>query len=462
MMTAAQIQHYTALVGATLVDVSNNGHANGDIRDSVVLISDGRIVETGERGRIHLPPHTKLVNASGRYVIPGLIDGFGAVRTQGFADAYLYEGVTTVVVPIAPEDGSVDGETAIIAPQNGLSLITAVPISGYSANGAVPKTSPWVNHRLHDRRLDGAALTAQVEAAAAGGHHIIAVGPDVWPDQLDVIVERAHGLGLAVTAQLAFTSYPYAVDAGVDAFVRNDKYPLALSRPQDFLAYANDPRGSGGAAAARATCNAGALSGPLSAFGAQLRTSHTALMPTLSMEATADDVGGPNPWTMRTAAFVVPRDLDDPVDAKTGARPYLDSHPDRREGIQACARSKQEIDRQLHAAGVVYLAGTSTPSYGIMPGGGLHEELALLHAIGLTPREALAAATSNLADALRLPDRGRLEAGRRADLVILSADPRMDINAVNAIVDVLAEGLFIDRPRLMHRAQHRFTADAVR
>jgi hypothetical protein len=173
------------------------------------------------------------------------------------------------------------------------------------------------------------------------------------------------------------------------------------------------------------------------------------------MEATADDVGGPNPWSMRAAAFVLASDLDDPVDPETGARPYLDSHPDRRAQIQTCARRKQEIDRRLHALGAIYLAGTATPSYGVMPGGGLHGELRLLQGIGLTPREALAAATSNIADAFRLADRGRLESGRRADLVILTADPRIDIAAVDAISEVMINGKFVDRAHSMDRAVAR-------
>jgi Amidohydrolase family len=171
-------------------------------------------------------------------------------------------------------------------------------------------------------------------------------------------------------------------------------------------------------------------------------------------------VGGPNPWTSRAAAFVDLSDLDDPVDPKSGARPYLDSHPERRDRIQACARRKQEVDRRLHALGAVYLAGTATPSYGVMPGGGLHGELRLLQGIGLTPREALAAATSNIADAFRLADRGKLESGRRADLVILTADPRVDIAAVDAISEVMVNGKFVDRAESMNRAVARQHAAA--
>jgi hypothetical protein len=452
---AASTPHYTAIVGATLIDVSHAGRSASDVADSVILIADGKIVASGDRTQVHLPAHTEVIHAEGRYVIPGLIDGYGAVRTQGFADAYLYEGVTTVLVPMEPAGGDGEGESKVVAQNAGLSVLTSVPISGYSPSGGVPQTSPWLQHRLHDQRLDSAALLAAVDTAAAAGHRVVAVGLDVWPDQLDLIVAEAHRRGLAVTAQVAFTSYPYAVHAGVDAFTRNDKYSLTLSQPQDFLAYADDPRGVGGRAASRAVCGAENIDAALAAFGAQLGASHAALMPALSMEATADDVGGPNPWTLRSSAFVRAADLDDPVDPKTGARAYLVSHPDRAEMIRTCARRKQEVDRRLHASGAMYLAGSSAPSFGVMPGGGLHGELRLLQQIGLTPREALAAATANFADIFGWPDRGLLEPGRRADVVILSADPRLDIAAIDAIDRVIAAGKRVDRAGLMKTAKAR-------
>jgi imidazolonepropionase-like amidohydrolase len=121
--------------------------------------------------------------------------------------------------------------------------------------------------------------------------------------------------------------------------------------------------------------------------------------------------------------------------------------------IQACARSKQAIDKGLHEAGATYLAGTATPSFGVVPGGGLHGELHLLQTIGLTSREALAAATSNLADTFRLSDRGRLEAGRRADLIMLTEDPRRDVGAVDAISEVMVAGRLVDREALLQRAR---------
>jgi imidazolonepropionase-like amidohydrolase len=72
----------------------------------------------------------------------------------------------------------------------------------------------------------------------------------------------------------------------------------------------------------------------------------------------------------------------------------------------------------LYSAGAKFLAGSNAATYGIMPGSGLHLELTLLHRIGLSPREALAAATSNYADVYGWRDVGRIEPGRAADLLL--------------------------------------------
>src|SRR5271170_1182759 len=100
-------QHETiAIVGATLIDVSHYGHSTNDIVDSVVLIDEGKIIAVGSATQITIPAGSTRIDAHGEFLVPGLVDGFGALRTQAFANAYLYEGVTTVYVPtILPNGG---------------------------------------------------------------------------------------------------------------------------------------------------------------------------------------------------------------------------------------------------------------------------------------------------------------------------------------------------------------------
>ena len=440
-----------AIVGATLVDVGSFGKTHNDILRSVILVNDGVIIAVGAEGELAVPPGITAIDGSGSYVIPGLIDGFGAMRTRGFAAAYLYEGVTTVFVQEAPKGE--DGEQRITSPQRGPRMLLGGMIGGYSVDGTQSREHPWTRHRLDDRRLPAEKLRDRIDQLSDNGFHEVLVGYDVWPDQLDVLVGEAKRRNIVVLTELAFTTYPYAVRAGVDTLLHNDRYQTAIALPQDLLAYADDPVGMSGAPAYRDVCATSTESDIVAAFGMQLASAHTALMPTLSIEATADDVDIPNPWSLPAAVFVKAAELDDPVNPSTGERPYLASQsPERRLALKECAVHRQILDKKLFELGAHFLAGSGSPSYGIIPGSGLHMEVKLLHRIGLTPREAISAATSNFSDIYGWHDIGLVAPGRRADIVLLNSDPRANIDAIDDIRLVMLDGQIVDRAALLSSA----------
>jgi imidazolonepropionase-like amidohydrolase len=94
----------------------------------------------------------------------------------------------------------------------------------------------------------------------------------------------------------------------------------------------------------------------------------------------------------------------------------------------------------LRERGVELLVGTDAANPGTAPGASLHDELALFVRAGLTPVEALAAATSRTADRFGLSDRGRIEPGLRADLVLIEGDPTRDITTTRRIASVWKAG----------------------
>jgi imidazolonepropionase-like amidohydrolase len=114
----------------------------------------------------------------------------------------------------------------------------------------------------------------------------------------------------------------------------------------------------------------------------------------------------------------------------------------------ACAATKA-----LHQAGVFLLAGTDSPGPGNGYGLSMHVELQLLTECGLTPEEALRAATSAPAREFDLLDRGRIQAGRRADLLLVRGDPSKDVRATRDIVGVWVAGRKIDRDAVARMAE---------
>lgn len=119
--------------------------------------------------------------------------------------------------------------------------------------------------------------------------------------------------------------------------------------------------------------------------------------------------------------------------------------------------------RALHEAGVPLLASTDAPNPGTAHGVSIHDALALLVRAGLSPSEALAAATARPAERFGLDDRGRIRVGARADLVLVHGDPTHDITATRSIVEVWVRGQRVDRRGWREQvARARAADDALR
>src|SRR5580692_11302311 len=101
---------------------------------------------------------------------------------------------------------------------------------------------------------------------------------------------------------------------------------------------------------------------------------------------------------------------------------------------------------KMNAAGVPILAGTDTTAPYVFPGSSLHEELALLVQAGLTPMQALQAATRRPAELLgKLQTQGTIQQGKIADLLLLDANPLEDIHNTEKIRAVILRGKLLDR-----------------
>jgi imidazolonepropionase-like amidohydrolase len=117
------------------------------------------------------------------------------------------------------------------------------------------------------------------------------------------------------------------------------------------------------------------------------------------------------------------------------------------------AAKRWEVSRQivktLHRAGVRILAGTDTPMPQVYPGFSLHKELELLVEAGLSPADALRAATIGPAEFLGLGNTtGSIAVGKRADLLLLDGDPLSDISQTQKISAVVLDGRLLRRPDL--------------
>ena len=116
---------------------------------------------------------------------------------------------------------------------------------------------------------------------------------------------------------------------------------------------------------------------------------------------------------------------------------------------EAFVRAEFKMVGEMHRAGVPILAGTDTAAgVRVYPGFSLHSELELIEKAGLSPMATLQTATLNASKYLQLDDTGTIEAGKRADLVLLDANPLEDISSVRKIQSVVLAGRYFSRKDL--------------
>jgi adenine deaminase len=108
------------------------------------------------------------------------------------------------------------------------------------------------------------------------------------------------------------------------------------------------------------------------------------------------------------------------------------------------------INETIFSAYPHYLAASGAPVNGAMPGISMHTELELLVRLGLSPREALAAATNNYAIQFGWNELGQIAPGRRADILIVDADPTANIWNARRISGIVMDGNVLDRDGLLN------------
>ena len=118
------------------------------------------------------------------------------------------------------------------------------------------------------------------------------------------------------------------------------------------------------------------------------------------------------------------------------------------EGAERYVALRRALIGELQAAGAMILAGADSPQILSVPGDAIHHELSIYVEAGLSPAEALATATTNVAEYLGESNRGCLKPDCVADLVLLENNPLEDIDSTRSILGVMRAGEWFDRERL--------------
>jgi adenine deaminase len=121
----------------------------------------------------------------------------------------------------------------------------------------------------------------------------------------------------------------------------------------------------------------------------------------------------------------------------------------QRKKAEQSAMRLWRINQTIFSAFPHYLAASGAPVEGTMPGISMHTELEMLVRLGLSPREALAAATNNYAIEFGWNELGQIAPGRRADVLIVDGDPTENIWNARRISGLIMDGNVMDRDALL-------------
>ena len=369
------------------------------------------------------------VDASGQFLIPGLWDmhvhlgGLDGGTRAG--PAFIAHGVTGV-----RDMGSQPAEILTLrdrrrtASPSGPRLVAAGPI----LQGPLPFELPLV------RSVDSPAeARTAVDDLHRGGVDFIKVGDTVPPDVYGTLVDRARRHGLPVAGHLPVgiraADAALAGQRSIEHFGSARFHGLLLASSSEEGPLTRRVRAlleaaRRGDAAADANLFRADLTGPLAdSFNPQKAA---ALFRTFADRGTAQV---PTLLAVRSV-------WDAQADGMT--------EQDRRTADRVWDRHREMV-RLMRDAGVPILASTDQAP----DGASLHRELELLVEAGLSPAEAIAAATSRAAAFLGLiAELGTVEAGKRADLVLLDGDPLADITNTRRIAAVLVGGVLLNRTDL--------------
>jgi hypothetical protein len=432
-----------AITGVTLIDLSARGRAAHDIPNAVVITETGKVTAVGPAATTPIPAGATILARPGKYLIPGLVDGFSGLQNQAEANAELYEGVTTIVGSGDDRRGRLF-EHADPSPH-----VYALDSAGSTDDFSLLRDQPEWRDKLADgtnpHELTPEETTAQLRATAKRGTRVIWIGHNITQANTAAIISQSRGLGMVTYGEFVATPYQVGIENGVDALLHMSRYELGLA-PSPLLAkLAAQPEGEDANEAYAVAISQPANGDAVKDYGSLLSQTGTALIPTFSLFYTSLP-DHRNLWKERAASIIDPRTLILNSDPQTGD---MDDQPAMQEKLAHGASLLWAINGTLMQSKPIYLAASGASTLGALPGIALHVEMELLVRRGLTPREALAAATSNYAEKFGWKELGLIEPGRRADLIVLDADPTADIRNADQISDVLLAGTVLDRNKLL-------------
>ena len=445
-----------AVTGITVIDIYTGSKTVQDL-----LVKGEKIVQIGASGSLHISEETKVIDGSGQYAIPGLCDmhvhltawpefkdqvsalfvavGVTSVRDMGgkLEDILAFREKATkpefvaprlwIAGPIIdgsppimkeePEYGLVDLSVAVDTPEEAKQLVDELVKEGVDFIKAYEMLRPEVFTALLEQ--------AQSHKLQAAGHlpirmtipEVLSIGP--------YDIQHLGGVCSGMKYECVTNMEELLVDrvAVLDGCEEEHGVELAMKILNTIPVDTNDIDAARRASLIELFVDKGTWHTPtlVNSVGFKL----------LGFEKDSDWLSG--------FQYLPAERQEESLALRASSENKTDQ--------DAWKQWKLETVGEMHRAGVKFLAGTDCPPLPTYaPGFGLHFELKAMVKAGLSPLEALQTATINPAEFFELTDElGSIEVNKYADLVLLGADPLIDINNTLRITSVISRGKFLSR-----------------
>lgn len=432
-----------ALVHARVID----GTGSPTVDDQTIVISGGKIAAFGAFSTTQVPREARVINSSGKTVIPGLVMMHEHLFTTSssitaaiyhkpellqeslaFPLMYLAGGVTTMRTA-----GSIDPESDLALKHDidtgqrpGPDLFLTAPyLEGKPSPGSAPYYYPQMQ-----QLADAAEAARSVDSWSSRGMTSFKAYTDITAGELSAAIDRAHKHGLKVTGHLCSIGFTEAADLGIDnlehgILVDEEFYPGKQAGVcPDFL---------NGLEYFASKLQIDSLQ--VQAMMRDLIKHHVAITSTLAVDADFSGAMQPveqmNHRELRALGWR--SELMNRV-----IRRQLEKHP-----MPQLLTKEMQFEREFAGAGGTLLAGSDpTGDGGTLAGYGDQREIELLVQAGFTPEEAIHISTANGAEFLGQASRiGTIAVGKQADLVVIDGDPSHHISDIRNVELVFRKGI---------------------